>query len=282
LVFIQKIFDLIFLPFSSLAPIWGLAFATFLITAFALIIYKYTSNQEGIKQAKERIKAHFVEVWLFIDDPILILKAQAGILKNGLKYLAYALVPLAIMILPVLVFLVNCEYRYHYRSFQPGENFLLKIYPSPQIPNWKDAVQLKLSAGLELTAPPLRIQENRDDKEICEIDYRIKVLEKGRHKLGIILPSGASGSHDSLQLTIFAQPEKNLRLNPVEGSGFSLNFWHPGYGWIKPGSGIERVEITYPQAEVNFLGWRTWWVWPMIILMFIFAFALKPIIKVEF
>ena len=280
MVFIQKIFDLIFLPFSSLAPIWGLAFATLLVTAFALIIYKYTSNQEGIKQAKERIKAHFVEVWLFIDDPILILRAQAGILKNGLKYLGYALVPLAIMILPVLLFLVNCEFRYHYRSFKPGESFLLKLYVSPEIPNWQNALQLRLPEGLKLTAPPLRIQEA--GKQICEIDYRIKVLEKGRHKLEIILPTGASGSHDSLQLIIFAQPEKNLRLNPVEGAGFSLNFWHPGYGWIKSSSGIERVEITYPQAEVNFLGWRTWWVWPMIILMFIFAFALKPIIRVEF
>ena len=92
------------------------------------------------------------------------------------------------MILPVLVFLVNCEFRYHYRPFKPGESFLLKLYVSPEIPNWQNAFQLRLPEGLKLTAPPLRIQENKAGKQICEIDYRIKVLEKGRHKLEIILP----------------------------------------------------------------------------------------------
>jgi len=281
MVFIQKIFDAILAPFAGLAPIWGLGFATLLITAFALIVYKYTSNQEGIKRAKERIKAHFVEVWLFIDDPILILKAQGGIFKNGALYLAYAIVPLLIMILPVLLFLVNCEYRYHYRSFEKGEQFLLKVRVS-ELPDWMNALELNLPQTLELTAPPLRIKdEDEKGREFREIDFRIKVKEKGTHSVKLILRSSSTGS-EQVEIKIFAQPDKCIRLNPLEGAGFGLNFWHPGYGWIKSGIGIEQIEITYPHRDVSFFGWKTWWVWPMIILMFIFAFALKPIIKVEF
>jgi hypothetical protein len=159
LISIQKIIDLLFVPFSKLPSILGLAFATLLVTACALIIYKYTSSQRGIKKAKEKIKAHFVEVWLFIDDPILILKAQAGIFSQGFKYLGFALIPLAVMFLPVLIFLINCEYRYHYRPFQSGEEFLLKFRLSEQVPEWRNVVSLELPSGLEVTAPPLRIQD---------------------------------------------------------------------------------------------------------------------------
>jgi hypothetical protein len=278
LIAIQKIIDQLFLPFSRFSPLYGLAFATLLITAFALIIYKYCSNQQEIKKAKERIKAHFVEVWLFIDDPILILKAQAGIFSQGVRYLAYALIPLAIMFLPVLIFLVNCEYRYHYRPFQPGEIFLLKIRLSENVAQLEHTVNLELSSGLELTAPPLRLQDKDESgEEFREIDYRLKVKEKGDHIVKLLV-----SGQEQIDLRIFADVLKNTRLNPIEAIGFFSTFLHPGTNLLKTKSGIEKIELKYPVAYVGLLGWKAYWIWPFLILMFIFAFALKPIIKVEF
>jgi hypothetical protein len=278
LVALQKIIDYLFLPFSTFSSIYGLAFATLLVTAFALFIYKCTSNQDGIKKARERIKAHFVEVWLFIDDPILILKAQAGIFSQGVRYLSYALIPLAIMFLPVLIFLVNCEYRYDYRPFQPDEIFLLKMRISGNISDWTHVLQLKLPPGLELTAPPLRFQDRDEDgKEFSEIDYRLKVKEKGDHIVKLLV-----SGQEQIDLRIFADALRNTRLNPVESARFSSTFLHPGLGLLKPGSGIEKIEVQYPVAYIGFLGWKVYWIWPFLILMFIFAFALKPFIRVEF
>ena len=278
MIAVQKIIDQLFLPFSRFSPLYGLAFATLLITAFALIIYKYCSNQQEIKKAKERIKAHFVEVWLFIDDPILILKAQAGIFSQGVRYLAYALIPLAIMFLPVLIILVNCEYRYHYRPFQPGEVFLLKFRLSEQVPEWRNVVSLELPSGLEVTAPPLRIEDKDvEGKEFREIDYRLKVSEKGNHTVKFLLDK-----KEQVGMKIFADTSYNTRLNPIEAIGFFSTFLHPGTNLLKTKSGIEKIELKYPEAKVNFFGWKTYWVWPFLILMFIFAFALKPFIRVEF
>ena len=278
MIAIQKIIDQLFLPFSRFSPLYGLAFATLLITAFALIIYKYCSNQPEIKKAKERIKAHFVEVWLFIDDPILILKAQAGIFSQGVRYLAYALIPLAIMFLPVLIFLVNCEYRYHYRPFQPGEVFLLKLRFSEHVFEWRNAVNLELPPSLELTAPPLRVQDKDEGgKEFHEIDYRVKVNEWGNHAVKLSV-----GDNEHVALKIFCDPSRTIRLNPIETAGFFSTFLHPGIGVLKLGNRIEQMEVKYPEDQISFFGWETYWVWPFLILMFIFAFALKPLIRVEF
>jgi hypothetical protein len=278
LIVIQKIIDQLFLPFSRFSLLYGLAFATLLITAWALIIYKYCSNQKEIKKAKERIKAHFVEVWLFIDDPILILKAQAGIFSQGVRYLSYAVIPLAIMFLPVLIFLVNCEYRYHYRPFQPGEVFLLKMRLSEDVAPLENAINLELSSGLEFTALSLRLQDKDENgKEFREIDYRLKVKEKGDHTAKLLV-----SGQEQIDLRIFADALKNTRLNPVESVRFSSTFLHPGLGSLKPGSGIDKIEVQYPVAHIGFLGWKAYWIWPFLILMFIFAFALKPLIRVEF
>lgn len=278
MVAIQRIIDYLFLPFSSFSPCYGLAFATLLVTAFALLVYKYTSNQEGIKKARERIKAHFVEVWLFIDDPILIAKAQAGIFSQGARYLSYALLPLAVMLLPVLIFLINCEYRYHYRPFHPEEVFLLKVRISRSISDWTHVLQLELPPGIELTAPPLRLLD-RDEggREFSEIDYRFKVVETGNQLIRLTV-----GDKKNLELPIFSDPSHTMRLTPIEMAGFFPTLLHPGRGLLERESGIQRIEIQYPETRLNFFGWETYWVWPFLILMFVFAFALKPIMKVEF
>jgi len=274
LIEIHKIIDLMFAPFAKLAPVWGMAFATLVVTAFALVVYKYTSSQKGIKKAKEKIKAHFVEVWLYIDDPVLILKAQAGIFANGAKYLGYALVPLVIMFLPVLVILINMEHRYHYRAFEPGETFLLKVKISPQAPDWMNSVKLELPDGLEMDAPVLRIQEQ--DK-FRETDFRLKVNAKTREPVKIKV-----ADNPPVEVVVKTDSSENPRFSPIIANGFSSNFWHPSLITLNPQSQIEKIEINYPEADFNFLGWKTYWVLPMIILMFVFAFALKPIIKVEF
>ncbi len=274
----QKIIDLIFAPFAGLASGYGMAFATLLVTVFALVIYKYTSSQDGIKKAKEKIKAHFVEVWLYIDDPVLILKAQAGIFGNGGKYLGFALIPLVVMFLPVMIFLVNCEHRYHFRAFEPGEAFLLKLKVSGQMSDWMNGIRLELPPNLELKYPPLRIQEPDDiGGGLREIDYQIQVKAKGSLPVKIF----AQGK-PPVEVRVFADAKGNPRFNPVTANGFSVNFWHPTLAKLDPASGIQKIEIKYPEGDADFFGWKTYWIWPFIILMFVFAFALKPIIKVEF
>lgn len=277
---VQKIIDLYFLPWARLPPVFGLAAATLLVTVLALLIYKYTSNQQGIKLAKEKIKAHFVEVWLYIDDPLLILKAQAGIFFNGAKYLGFALVPLAVMFFPVMVFLVNCEYRFHYRPFQPGESFLFKVRFNPVFQEWKNSLVLTSEDGIEIDAFPLHIQaRDSNGKEFKEMDFRLKVSPEGGHvrSVQLRLLSGKAVNYSY----IFVEPGPLERLNPVESLDRWLQLFSPGYVGADPAY-IEKIEIAYPRAELDFFGWKSWWVWPFILLMFVFAFALKPFLKVEF
>jgi hypothetical protein len=277
LLFIQNLIDLLFMPFARVNPGYALAFAALLVTVLALVVYKFSSSQAGIKAAKEKIKAHFVEVWLYIDDPVLILKAQAGIFLNGGKYLAYALVPLAIMIIPVTVFLINCEYRFNYRQFREGEDFLVKVRVDPAAKDWEKAAALDLPETIQMDAPPLRI-EARDagGNEFKEIDYRLKILKGGDHMIAV------GPGPDRTRVFILA--DQLTRFRPVThyGKTFGEKFWTPGYQRSPLVKDLKSIDVSYQKADFDFLGWNTWWVWPFLILTFVFAFALKPVIKVEF
>ncbi len=278
--YIQRMVDIFFLPFEKIHPLWGLSAATILVTVFALIIYKYSSNQAGIHDAKDKIKANFLEVWLYIDYPSLILRAQAGIFKSGGRYLLYAIVPLLIMILPVMLFLINMEFRYHYRPLKQGETALVKIRLPGRMDEWKDRVSLNLPEGLSMAGAPVRIHQRDPDtgKEFFECDWNIRVEQEGEYHIQI------QAGRDTFSPKILAG-EGTPRLNPVTARGARASiaaFWHPPLERFKNPAGYVRIEIKYPNLDFPFLGWNTWWVWPFLIIMFIAAFAIRRPLRVEF
>ena len=51
----------------------------------------------------------------------------------------------------------------------------------------------------------------------------------------------------------------------------------------KPANGpIEKIELAYPDADVNLLGWQTHWLIAFVLLTIVFAFALRGPLGVTF
>ncbi len=279
LVYIQRAIDLVMRPFDRLGPAWGILVSSVVVTALGLVVYKYTSNQDGIKIAKDKIKAHFFEVWLYLDDLALIAQAQGGIFKEGGRYLAYALVPLVVMMAPVMLILINLEFRYDYRPFRPGDEFLLKVrlkgFAESQLQN----LVLELPPGLELAAGPVRIAEHDRDERSARIesDWRLRVKQAGALQLQFKL-----GQEPVAQQTVFAGSSARPRLDPVRPSSFWASLLHPPIEPLPANSPIQEISVAYPQADISFFGWNAWWVWPFLVVMFVAAFLLRGLIGVEF
>ena len=70
-----------------------------------LLVFKYTSNQRAIKQVRADIKANLLALRLFKDSAVIALYAQAAIVRGALWLAVYALVPLLVMAVPVLLIL---------------------------------------------------------------------------------------------------------------------------------------------------------------------------------
>ena len=84
LTLVNQLFDLIFFPFRSLNPMVGLTVVSFLTGILMVLVFRTTSNQAGIKQVKERIKAHLLAIRLFQDQLDVVLRTHARILGSTL------------------------------------------------------------------------------------------------------------------------------------------------------------------------------------------------------
>src|SRR5262245_23425849 len=81
-------------PFASWPPLAGLAVVSLIAALGLLVAFKWTSNQRAIAETKRQVLAGLFELRLFQDDPRLMLRAAAGLLRQQGRYLGYALVPL--------------------------------------------------------------------------------------------------------------------------------------------------------------------------------------------
>src|SRR4030067_1152469 len=96
---ISRLFDVFFAPFGARS--WpGMIIISTLTGVVLLFVVRCTSNQRGIRAAKDRILSHLLEVVLYRDELRVVLRAQARLAKDKLRYLGHALVPLCFMGVP--------------------------------------------------------------------------------------------------------------------------------------------------------------------------------------
>ncbi len=122
-----KIFNLIFFPFRSMNPWVGMILISFLTALLMLFVFRFTSNQEGIKRVKNKIKAHLLELRLFKDSMSLSFKAQGNILRCNLRYISYSTKPMLVMIIPLILILIQLNFWFGYEALTPGQETILKV-----------------------------------------------------------------------------------------------------------------------------------------------------------
>lgn len=258
------IFDLLFFPFSSLDPIYGLCFISLLTSIITLPIFKYTSNQEAIKKTKTKIMAHFLEVILFKDDIKVILSAQKNILRYNAIYLKYMIKPLMFIMAPVIIIIIQIGIRYEYRPFLPGEVSIVKVKLG-DINMSENKGTLLVPDGLKIEIPSLRFSEGREtywriraEKE-GSFDLQFKILDKVIKKKVIVGNKLSSLS------------------SKVSKGGFLKSMIYPAEPLLSEDSVVELFEVKYPFRQVALFGWNLHWLIIFFILSLAFSFLLlKP------
>jgi hypothetical protein len=267
---LNPFFRLLLDPFQTLSPEWGLLWISILTAVMALLVYRFFSAQESIRNVKGQLKAHVLEMHLFQHDPVLMGRAVLCVLRNNATYLRLNLRPFLFMFLPVVLILIQLEARYGYRPLQPGDSVLLKTFWKPEAPEYQSPVlQPHLTGGLSLDSPALRIEENG------EIDWKIKATHEESSFLSI--RTGA--------VEVLIPVEISNRIIPVSSWNGPQNsmdmLFHP-VAHPLPSSGVLlSVEIDYPRRDFRFLGYPVHWLWPYLVISMIAGYAFKGLFRVQ-
>jgi hypothetical protein len=266
---VNTIFDAWLWPFQSLSATWQIIVTAVPVTVFALLVFRFASNQEGINAVKNKIKAYLLELWLYKDDLGILFRAQGQVFRYSFIYLRYALVPLLIMIVPLALVIVQLESLYAFRGLHPGESAILAVTVAETKNLDEIDADLFLPEGLVQETPPLRIDASR------QVFWRIRGETPGRHTA--VIRSG--------ELKITKQVvvgESDIRLASViyrDGDWRMLGY--PAEQPINAGAGVLAVELPYMRGRGEFAGLSSA-SWLLMFATLVLGFALRGFFGVTF
>lgn len=259
---LSGLFDLVLAPFELIGNRTALVIVSGVFGVLALLAFKYISWQRGIKTAKDKIKAHMIEIRLYQDDLVVVGQAVGKVLWRNLQYVALNFGPFIPLAFPFFLVAAQFVVRYAYdpvpvmpagEALLAGRGTLVEVELKGAHLAEVAGLEVHLPAGLVPVSPLVRAPgAGRAFQEVIAV-------AAGQHEIVFELPDGAGGV--TRETKLFAAGEAARRMQPrrVEaGSWYKLNdpdacslLWpaEPGFSADSP---FHSIAIAYPYRD---LGW---------------------------
>ena len=212
------------------------------LTIFALLVFRLVSNQGAIQDAKDKIKAHLLELRLFQDDLAIAIRTQGQIFRYSFRYLGAALLPAAVMFIPVLLVVFQVEARYAWRGIQPGESVILMAQLSAAHAVQETDARLTLPPSFVQETPALRIAETN------EVLWRIRALEPGQHRVTLNL-----GGQTYERRVVTQMPGVGLSPVVYQSTNFAT-LTVPTETPLVSDANVSVITLAYPRARSQIIG----------------------------
>ncbi|MFQ5640327.1 MAG: hypothetical protein ACE5IR_20290 [bacterium] len=266
---LNSVFGVLFFLFKKLDPFWGMLVISLVTGIVMLFVFKATSDQKGIKRAKNLVKGHFLAIRLYRDDIGLMFDTMKNIILSNLFYLSKSFRPMLFLLVPVSLILIQLGSRYEWRPFKVGETIIVSL-------NLADAgadvdlsrVELALPTGLKIDIPPVRINDPK------EINWRMTALEPGEYDLTF--------KYDDRTVSKRLYVEGDLiSIASNIGRSFSVTLMNPGEKSIPKPSFASAIAVRYPKRDFHLFGFEVHWLVAFFVLSLIAAFSFKGFLGVE-
>ncbi len=264
------LFGLFYGALKWLGPLWSLIGLSILGGILLVWIFGKVSNQDAIRQARNRLSAELIALRLFKDDLRVFFGVQGQVLVWTLKYLRHSLVPMLILMVPAMIILIQLNLHYGRRPLAVGESALVKV-------KLRDPAALASGAELTLQAPPNLKIETQGVRigELKEISWRVRGVSPGRFDL--VVSDGKSSVRKKAAVGGRLEGVSSLR----SGSHWLTNLLYPDEAPIPNSSAIESIGILYPELGISCLGWHINWMILFLILSLGFGYAFKGVLGVQ-
>ena len=267
-VVLIPVFDVICWPFRALPPIWALTVISFAAGIFLVWLFGKTSDQDRIREIRDRIRGNLIGVRLFQHDIGVVLNLQGRIFGDTFRFMGLALIPMLIMIVPVVMIMTQLNLRFAVRPLEAGESVLVKalVRDSAALDH---PIALDVPDGVTVETPPVRIPSTG------EIAWRLRVDRPGDHALVVRI------GDETLEKRLVGGTRWGPVVQRRTGRGLVDTLLYPGEPPIAAGHPIEAVEIIYPPLELRLLGIDVDWLIAFLVLSMVFGFAFKGVLGVE-
>jgi len=269
------VFDGVLGLFAGLDPAYGLLVISVVTGVLMLSVFRFTSDQKGIKRAKNLVKAHFLAIRLYKDDISQMFSTMKNIIVSNLLYMSKSVKPMLFMLVPVGLVLIQLESRYEHRPFKVGESTVITVRQhvsgdaNSASLDALSKISLKVPAGIKIETPALRIPGE------AEVSWRIKMEQEGSFDLQI------NDDGREFQKRVYVSNALTALSPSKDRKSFSASLFSPAEPSLPADAPVESIMLTYPKRDLSLWGFGFHWLIGFFVLSLIAGFALKGVFKVE-
>jgi len=267
---VTSLFGLVFAPLKWMGPLGSIVVISGLCGLLLIWIFGKVSNQRAIEFTRNRLSSELIGLRLFKDDLRVFFGIQFQILVWTFKYLRHSLIPMAILMVPTLILLIQFNLHYGARPLRPREQTLVKVTLRHGV-SAQSAGQITLRSpqNLAIETPAVHIEQ------LNEVCWRVRGATPGQFDLTISDGTTAIRKHCVVG-------EGWGRVTPVrEGGPWYVRLLYPGEAPIPSQSPIETIEIRYPQLDLKLFGRHVHWLVLFLVASLVCGYACKGLLGVK-
>lgn len=235
-----------------------------------LLVFKHTSNQTAIGRARDGIKADLLSLRLFKDSIAVTFGAQGRMIKGAGLLFAHAMIPLAVMLVPIMLLLGQMGVWYQFAPLAVGEETIvaMKVAPVVEADATLPDIRLQPSDAFEVAAGPMA------SAGAGEIWWSLRGVKPGNHTLTFTV----DGETITKTLTIGDHPMRVSKRRP--GMTFTDVLLHPDEKPFRGGDTVHWIDIQYADS-VSWTSGADNWVIYFFIASIVFALLFKGMLGVR-
>src|SRR4051794_40268708 len=148
--------------------LWSLIPVSIVAVSAMVFVFRHWSDRQAIQVTMNRMLAHIMEFRLFVDEPILILRAQRDLFVQNWRLLLLLLRPSLILVVPFAVLLAQMNAYYGRAPLRVGDPAVLTVQFRSLGTTLPARVVLKTPAAIKVETGGLRVVSSN------QISWRIR------------------------------------------------------------------------------------------------------------
>jgi len=202
----SSILDPIFSPLLNLPTLLAIIILSFLISLIITIVYKYTTNQNLMKQLKEEIKEFQKEAKELKKEPDKAMAVQKKSMQTNMKYMMHSMKSTLYSILPIIIIFSWMNANFAYDPIPAGKDFTTTVTFDDDV---RGTIELSVPRGIVI-----------DGNEIKEIkDSEVKWVlngENGEYLLEYIFDGKKYNKEILISENKYKEPLKRIGDNVIK------------------------------------------------------------------
>jgi uncharacterized membrane protein (DUF106 family) len=239
----------IFSPLLNLPTLWAVIILSFLISLIITIVYKYTTDQNLMKDLKDEMKEFQKQIKELKKEPERAMEVQKKSMQTNMKYMMQSMKSTLFSIFPIIIIFGWMSANFAYDPILPGQDFTTTVY-----------FQDNSGESIEISVPDGMIVEGNFRKSIKDKEVKwVLNGEEGEYLIEYTI-NGNKYNKEVLITEEKRYREPSKRVN----------------------DGVVRIiEIDNKEKKVlNLFGWKLGWLGAYIIFSILFSIVIRKIIKV--